>query len=216
MPDREILDLAKKNELSYLGSFLKAIEQGDENEPVTAKYLTRRCCLAVNPAFAPACMDAEEFVLAALEFLESAAVDTTDHPHLPRLPLIQAGRPENDIRKRTYTKAYPWKLVDMLDSISYLENIFLSDASEYKWLRREAFAPMNMDATALEALLLKGKFRASSTKKKAPASRTKQPKQPRPLSSVGGSVNSASKIPIATEASRNVQQAGSRSGDDSF
>jgi len=209
--------LGKKNELSYLGSFLKAIEQGDD-KPVTAKYLTRRCCLAVNPAFVPARMDAEEFVLAALEFLESVAVDTSDHPHLPRLPLIQqAMQPENDIRKRAYVKAYPWKLVDILDSISYLETIFLSDGSEYKWLRREAFAPMNMDETALEALLLKGKFRAPSAKKKTPASRTKKSKQAPPSLSGGGSVNSASNDPVATEVSfRLPEQAGSRSGDDSF
>lgn len=214
MSDAEILNLAKNNELSYLASFLKVVEEAKGEESVTAKTLTRRCCLAVNPAFVPASMDAEDFVLAALAFLESSTDnDKHEHPHLPQMPLLRAERPENDIRKRSYRKAYDWKLEDILDSMSNLENIFLMDASKYKWLRREAFGPMNMDAAASEALFLKGRFRASSVKKKAPASR-KKPK-PAPVTGGGGSV-SDTKDPVAKEASRVMQQVGgSRSGDDS-
>ena len=210
MQDDEILELAKKNEISYLGSFLKAVEEG-KGEPVAARHLCRRCCLAVNPVYVPASMDAEEFALAAMEFLERE-LETNDHPHLPRLPLIQADRPENDIRKRAYVKAYGWSLSDILDHVVYLENIFLSDASAYKWLRREAFGPMNMDETASDVLFHKGRFRASSSKKKAPSSR----KKTKPHTS-NNSVNSGptNKDPVAKEASRIVQQAGSRSCDDS-
>ena len=208
MVDDEIMELAKKNELSYLGSFLKAVEEADK-QPVSSRHLSRRCLLAVNPACVPASLDAEEFSLAAMEFLESS-IETKDHPHLPRLPLIKSEKPENDIRKRTYIKAYPWNLADILDSVVYLDSIFLSDASDFRWLRREAFGPMNLDETASETLFLKGKFRASSAKKK-----TSRKKSKRSGSEVSVTSASVGKDAVATEASKIMQQAGNRSCDDS-
>jgi hypothetical protein len=110
-----------------------------------------------------------------MAFLETSTVGETTHPYIPRLPLILATTEENDIRKRTYLKAYEWKLSDMLESISYLDYVFLSNSTDLKWLRREAFGPIqqHLDHESEVALFLKGKFRAPSTKKKTPISRKK-------------------------------------------
>jgi hypothetical protein len=176
MKDEEILQLARNDELSFLGSFLKVIEDGN-GEPVTSRHLCRRCCLAVNPVYVPAGMDAEEFALGALTFLETSFVGKTKHPLVPRLPLLRAEKEENDIRKRAYVKAYEWKLSDILDTLAYLDYVFLSNSGDLKWLQREAFGPVQLlDAESEAALFLKGKFRAPSTKKKTPVVSRKKTK----------------------------------------
>lgn len=163
MTDEEIIQLAKQNKLAYLASFLQTIEEADD-EPVSARHLTKRCALAIHAAYVPGGLDGEELALAALEFLESE-LETHNHPHWPRFPLIQSNR-DNDIRKRLYTKAYPWKLSEILDSVVYLDSLFVQDPSDFIFLRREAFSPWNLEDECAENLIFKGKILRGNVKLK--------------------------------------------------
>jgi hypothetical protein len=203
MTDAKIMALARTDELCFLGSLLHAVEER-QGEPTRARHLSRRGVLAVHPRHIPGALDAEEFTLAAMEFL-AADLDPKEHPHFPRLPLIRAvnQEEEHDLRKRAYVKAYMWKLEDIMESVAYLDHFFLADASDGRWTRRETFAPVTKDEAALEALFLKGRYRASTSKK----AKFKKPKGPVVAGSIKSDPSSNDQDPVASEAHRIMQEA---------
>jgi len=178
MSDETILQLAQKGQLCFLGSLLKVVDESQGS--VSTRHCIKKCCLAIPPGKVPALMDAKEMVMAGLHFL-SSEIDMDGTDSLPSLPLIRPVQMIGDLEKRFYEKVGDWKLQDVMDKVSALENIFLSDCSKYKLMGREKFCPRLERGEQL--LLLKGNPPAAATgkvkkvtvtqrKKKAPEAKT--------------------------------------------
>jgi hypothetical protein len=140
---------------------------------VTALDLIKRCCLAINPSKIPPLMDAEEMAIAALEFLGSSTItdnNSSDGSNgnsdtlFPDLPLIRFLKYESDVRKRSYEKVGTWQLNDsMMQQVAALEEVFLLDCTDYRFLRRGVCGPRMTSSAAEDALYLRGKHKVTTS-----------------------------------------------------
>jgi hypothetical protein len=205
----QTLQLAKMDQLSFLGSFLMVLEEAEEaaaasattstttasvapalgsaggaaSVSVSALDLIKRCCLAIHPSKIPPLMDAEEMAIAALEFLGSNSTATSANGSstlLPDLPLIRFVKYEADVRKRFYEKVGSWKLNDdkvTMQQVTALEDVFLSDCSDYRFLRRGVCGPRMTSTAAEDALYLRGKHKVPSNSSSNSTSNKRNSKQ---------------------------------------
>jgi hypothetical protein len=236
----ETLQLAKMDQLSFLGSFLMVLQEAEEAAAaaatmiastrahsgsssvsgtasvaaVSALDLIKRCCLAIHPSKIPPLMDAEEMAIAALEFLGSNSsatatnadgttttttttdtTTTTTTALLPHLPLIRFVKYEADVRKRFYEKVGTWKLDDdaMMQQVMALEDVFLSDCTDYRFLRRGVCGPRMTSTAAEDALYLRGKHKvtnsgsssSNASNKRNASKQQQQQQQPQPSAAAG-------------------------------
>lgn len=149
MSDETILEMARHNEFSFLGSILKCIDEAAP--PVSTRLCIKTCCLAVPPALMPPSMDAKEMVMAALHFLSANQL---------LQPTIELG----DLEKRSYEKVGAWKFREL--DFDLLEECFWTNTTNYQYMGREKLCPRLEQE---DLLLLKGNPPLSATgKKKVP------------------------------------------------
>lgn len=172
MSDERVMQLAQEGELSFLASLLKVIEE--EGGSITTKFLIKACCLAVEPARAPALCDAKEMVMTALHFLSQPFQPESNN--FPAMPLIQCVQETPDLEKRSYEQyGDSWTTKDptFLDQVLQLEQVFYNSI-DYKFLAREHMCPTL--PTGRDLLLLKGSppaFCMGKSRKAAPPRRRK-------------------------------------------
>jgi hypothetical protein len=149
-------------ELSFFGSLLATIENGDGTDAsdlgTSTRTLIENCSLAVPPASANAAMDCKEIVMAALYFLSSVpsppsgdddsdtradtGTQTTGSASLIwLLPLIRPQQMTRDLETISYKKARDWKLVEIESQVAALEQVFCKVAKSMHGLAGSAFVP---------------------------------------------------------------------------
>lgn len=143
-------------------ALLKAVTESSTGTTSTRQML-RKACLILQPGSLPGMMDSKDMVLAALHFLSSH--DETKSDHILRLPLIRPLQAYGDLEKRNYGKIGDWKLEDIKEKLSIMEEVFLSSPSSWKWQKRESLSP-RLSRTDEESFFLKGTIPLCATSKK--------------------------------------------------
>ena len=153
---------------------------------ISTRRILKKVCVLLQPGSLPGFMDSKDVVLAALHFLSARVEIKSDR--VLRLPLIRPLQTYGDLEKRNFEKVGDWKLEDIEEKLSRIEEIFLSSPASWKWQKRESLS-LRLPQADEESFFMKGTVPFCATAKKPKGESFKKRKAPLKTTNGGGEEN---------------------------